>query len=201
MKKIIILSLLAFSAFAQNQTQWGVKIGASVSKTAILNTQNIIIPKFRQDINVGFFRRMQISKFVIQPELYYQVKGGTFSATDVVKNNYQYLSVPLLLGYEITDGLTIQAGPEYSWALNANKKYGPTVKNDLGISAGIHFDFLDMASLFSLELRYTQGLTDINSASIPDYRNRTIQASLHYNLSDYYKWWKKHGDKKILKLK
>jgi hypothetical protein len=50
-------------------------------------------------------------------------------------------------------------------------------------------------------LRYTQGLTDINSASIPDYRNRTIQASLHYNLSDYYKWWKKHGDKKILKLK
>lgn len=208
-------SLLLFVSFLSSAqirplSQYGFKIGTGISKTAIIDNPSNITPKLRNDYNVGLFFRRNFNKFSVQPELYYQVRGGSFKATTnfaetgntILRNHYQYISVPLLLGYEVAKNISIIAGPEYGYALNANTNKGPDVASDFNLVGGIRIDMLDMAHLFSINIRYVHGLsnttvktyTPVGAAAIPlTFQNRTLQISASYNFSDYYNWWKKHG--------
>ncbi|HEY1054721.1 MAG TPA: outer membrane beta-barrel protein, partial [Emticicia sp.] len=146
----------------------------------------------------------------VQPELYYQVRGGSFKATTnfaetgntILRNHYRYISVPLLLGYEVAKNISIVAGPEYGYSLNANTNKGPDVASDFNLVGGVRIDMLDMAHLFSINIRYVHGLSNTTNkiyiptgaAAVPlTFQNRTLQISATYNFSDYYNWWKKHG--------
>lgn len=131
--------------------------------------------------------RYRLQKFVLQPEALLAIKGGTFQVERVggrttTSNDYYYVSVPLLLGYIPTEGLTLQAGPEFSYALNAGKTGGPGAKNDLGLAIGVHYDFLDMLDKFSLHVRYVHGFTDVSSEPLATYKNRVVQVAIAYNL-------------------
>jgi hypothetical protein len=217
MKKILttILVLVSISSFAQikSATQYGFKVGTGNSKTAIIDNQTNIINKFRNDLNVGAFYRWNNKKLSLQPELYYHVKGGSFKASTnftetgntILRNNYQYVSVPLIFGYEVAKNVHLILGPEYSVALNAGTKYGPAKNSDFGLVTGLRIDMLDVAHLFSLNFRYVHGFTNTTDKTytladksvIPlNFQNRTLQLSATYNFSDYYRWYKKHGDKK-----
>jgi hypothetical protein len=167
---------------------FGVKIGASLSR---LNVSGITpnIPKQSLAPNLGVMYRYRLQKFVIQPELLLAEKGGNFqtqrigaAGRDTKTNKYYYASVPVLLGYIPTEGLTLQAGPEFSYALNAGSTNGPGSKNDLGIVAGVHYDFLDMLDKFSLHIRYVHGLTNVSPQELAVYKNRALQVSIVYNL-------------------
>ena len=134
--------------------------------------------------------RFRYNRFVIQPEVLYSAKGGTFQAVKVggkvtTKNNFAYISVPLLFGYIPTEGITLQVGPEFSYALNSGTATGPGTRNDIGLVVGAHYDFLDMLDKFSLHLRYIHGLKNVAPPSDPalavDYRNRVLQLSMVYN--------------------
>lgn len=217
MKKILttILILVNIISFAQIRfdTQYGFKVGTGNSKTAIINNKTNITSKFRNDLNVGAFYRWNLKKVSIQPEVYYQVRGGSFKAgsnfaetsNTILRNNYQYVSVPILLGYEVAKNVHLIVGPEYGVALNAGTKYGPVKNTDFNIVGGLRIDMLDAAHLFSLNFRYVYGLTNTTNKTytlddksvIPlNFQNRTFQLSATYNFSDFYRWYKKHDDKK-----
>ncbi len=217
MKKILttILVLVSIISFAQVRpnTQYGFKVGISDSKIAIINNRSNIIPKYKNNINIGLFYRWNLKKISVQPDLYYQAKGGTLkSATNftetgntILRNNYQYLTGAVLLGYEIVKNVHLVAGPEYGYSLNTGTKRGPDVNSDLSLIGGIRIDMLDAAHLFSLNIRYVHGLTNTTNKTytlddksvIPlNFQNRTLQVSASMNVSDYYRWYKKHGDKK-----
>ncbi|WP_128543095.1 porin family protein [Larkinella soli] len=184
--RIFILSaflLASFSSFAQVGGHFGVKAGVNSAKTA-QDGPTRFYSRFKNDFHLGAMYRLRLNRIVLQPEALYSVKGGSFkeyTTGRVTRNNYNYLSLPLLVGYIPTEGLTFQAGPEFSYALNTTRTNGPAKKNDLGIVVGVHYDFLDLAEKFSLHLRYIHGLNDISGTPTVKYYNRTFQASIVYN--------------------
>ncbi|GAB2514735.1 porin family protein [Spirosoma aerophilum] len=165
---------------------FGVKVGASFTQVAISGT-SVNIPKRSLEPHLGVMYRYRYHKVVLQPEALLAVKGGTFQQEQVggrstTKQSYYYASLPLLLGYIPTEGLTIQAGPEFSYALNQSATSGPNAQNDIGAVVGVHYDFLDMLNKFSLHVRYVYGFTNVSPEATASYYNRNLQVSLVYNL-------------------
>lgn len=121
-KCLILIIALAFSsgAFAQLPISLGFKFGLNSSKlstkVADFNEKNI------NNYLAGAFVRLNLSKFYIQPELYFNTKGGKLeqNAVDVVKSiDLKTLDMPILLGYNIIKlpafNLRINAGPVISF--------------------------------------------------------------------------------------
>ncbi len=203
----VFVSVLSF-AQVRPATQYGFKIGISDSKTAIINNRTNITPKLKNNINAGVFYRWNLKKISVQPEAYFQAKGGSFKATTnfaetgntILRNDYQYLTGSLVLGYEVAKNIHLVVGPEYGYALNAGTKRGPYAQTDFSIAGGVRIDMLDAAHLFSLNIRYVHGLTNTTNKTytledksvIPlNFQNRTLQVSASFNFSDYYRWAKK----------
>ena len=188
---------LTTSILAQAQSNrpvgghFGIKVGAGLTNLSISGiTANI--PKQALQPHIGVMYRYRYNKFVFQPEALIAIKGSTFrverlGTTTTTKALYTYASVPVLLGYIPTEGLTLQAGPEFSYALSTGEN-GPGQRNDLGIAVGAHYDFLDMFDKLSLHLRYVYGLNNVSPEPLATYKNRTFQVSVVYN---FYKKNKK----------
>ena len=186
--------MLSAGAFGQIKTQWGLQGGFTESKVQILDNPDQANIHNELDVYGGVFYRFYGKKFEIQPEFYYQKVGGSHTG---FANRYEYLTVPLLFGYKPTEGLTLQIGPEYSYALSSKTTYAPDKPSDWGISTGFRIDMLDGFSLFSFNFRYTWGMSNVaervSLSKIPlDFRNRIFQVGVSYNFSDLYRWNKKH---------
>jgi len=191
---LLLTSLFALPLRSRAQSDnpvgghFGVKIGAGLSQVNITGV-NTNIPKRSLQPNLGVMYRYRLHKFVAQPELLFAMKGATFQ-TPVVGTtertttavNYYYINVPLLLGYIPTEGLTVQAGPELGYALNAGKTNGPGNRYDVSLVVGAHYDFLDMLNKFSLHVRYIYGFANVSPVSQATYLNRQLQVSVVYNL-------------------
>lgn len=189
---LISVLFLTISGLAQAQSNnpvgghFGVKVGASLTRISVSGiTQNI--PKQALQPHLGLMYRYRYNRFVVQPEVLLAVKGGTFQQERVggrvnSRALYTYASVPLLLGYIPTEGLTLQAGPEFSYALSTDPVNGPGPRNDLGVVVGAHYDFLDMLDKFSLHIRYVYGLNNVSPEPLATYKNRNFQVSVVYNL-------------------
>ncbi len=165
---------------------FGVKVGAGLTRVSI-GGLSLNIPKQALVPHLGVMYRYRQQRFVFQPEALLALKGATFQVQrganrETTSNRYYYVSAPLLLGYIPTEGLTFQAGPEFSYALNAGSETGPGRRNDLGLVVGVHYDFLDLLDKFSLHIRYVHGLTNVSPEPLATYRNRTLQVSAVYNL-------------------
>lgn len=183
----LVCPLLTYGQEAKISSHFGVKAGPSVTTLRVSGvTPNS--PRRKTDFHLGGMYRFRYNKFVLQPEVLFSRKGGTFVADRVggrqtIRNNFNYISVPILFGYIPTEGLTLQVGPELSYGFESVN--GPGRRNDLGIVIGAHYDFLDMLDKFSLHVRYIHGLNNVAAPSDPalaiDYRNRVLQASLVYN--------------------
>ncbi len=188
---LIFVFFLTTSLLVQAQSNqpigghFGVKVGAGITN---LNVSGITanIPRRAIQPHLGVMYRYRYNKFVFQPEALIAIKGSTFRVerlgnTTTTKAAYTYVSVPVLLGYIPTEGLTLQAGPEFSYALGTGEN-GPGQRNDLGIAVGAHYDFLDMLEKFSLHIRYVYGLNNVSPEPLATYKNRTFQVSMVYNL-------------------
>ncbi len=187
---LLTCPFLTLAQEAKISSHFGIKAGPSLTRLSVSGiTPNI--PKQKIDYHLGGMYRFRYNRFVVQPELLYSAKGGTFQAVRVggketTKNNYAYVSVPILLGYIPTEGITLQVGPEFSYALNSGTGASePGQRNDFGLVVGAHYDFLDMLDKFSLHLRYIHGLNNVAYSPDPnlgvDYRNRVLQLSMVYN--------------------
>lgn len=185
---LLVTSPLLSQAQSNNPVggHFGIKVGATLTRVAISGT-SANIPKQALEPNLGLMYRYRLQRLVLQPELLFAVKGGTFQVEQVggrktTSNQYLYASLPILFGYIPTEGLTVQAGPEFSYALNAGSSTGPGAKNDLGLAVGVHYDFLDMLDKLSLHIRYVYGFTNVSPEPTATYSNRVLQISAVYNL-------------------
>lgn len=204
---LLLLPALTFGQMEQSTFVFGPKVGAQMTRVRIIDNPTTTDSKNRFDFNAGVFGRLNYGKFSIQPEVMYQEKGANFEGNGTQQQSYQYLSTPVILGYKVAKGINLEFGPEYSWALNAGAAdenrniFGPDAKNDVALVVGTRIDMLDALSMFSINIRYVHGLTNVTNRvaadEVPlDFRNRTLQLSISYNFSEYYKWWKKYGVKK-----
>lgn len=127
-------------------------------------------------------------------ELLYSNKGN---AENYLQENLQlnYLNLPMLLGYQLTDNLTLQFGPEMGYLLKANSY--PSVRIgeiefynkriEFGMTAGVQITMLDYLDLgfryahgFTSTLDYVGGSLGPSFEEIINYKNRSFQVSIGY---------------------
>ncbi len=193
-KKLIALittTLLSASLSAQTiylKPHFGAKIGMNTAFTRLSPNYTYIL-RNQTHFNFGAFYRIRKDRFIIQPELEYTVKGGTFKGGGVggedpiIKNNFNYFVVSPTIGYILTEGLTLEGGPQFGFRVNTVN--APYKANETSLSIGLRYDVLDALEDLSFSLRYNYGLTNISPVASQTMTNRTVQLSVIYN------WYKK----------
>ncbi|TAF94323.1 MAG: porin family protein [Runella slithyformis] len=178
---LFTISLTASAQTVYMKPHFGVRAGLNSAYTTF-SPNFIYTLRLQSHLNLGAFYRIRSKKFVFQPEVQYQVKGGTFKGeSEIIRNNFNYVSFTPVVGYVITEGLTFEAVPEYSFAVNDVKTNGPEQKRDVGMGIGLRYDVLDAGEDFSLNLRYTRGFTNLTTVPTQTQYNSVFQLSVIYN--------------------
>lgn len=184
-KLLLLLTFISLSVTAQTvyiKPHLGLRAGLNVA-TSTYSPNFIYNTKRQSHPNLGVFYRIRTQKWAFQPEVQLSVRGGTFKGElEVVRNNFNFASFVPVVGYIITEGLTFEVAPEFSYALIAPKSIVPLRRNEFSVGSGFRFDFMDMAEDFSLNIRYVHGFTNLSTTKTESLYNRTLQVSVIYNL-------------------
>lgn len=168
----LIAAILMTTVAGAQKINLGIKAGVNMSS----NTGNGMKGTLQQGFDVGAFSEIKLAKkWAIHPELYYSHRSSeradnfmTYYVTEGVANadkdiKLNYVSLPVLLSYNISSVLSIQAGPQLNWLFfeddNLLKNDRDAFKKtDLGIAGGVTLHL----EKFRIYGRYTQGLSDVN---------------------------------------
>lgn len=202
----IFISLATTAQMKQSPFVFGPKIGLQANKLYIPDKPAAVDPKLNIQYQAGVFGRLNFGqKFSIQPEATFQILGGVLK-TPSEKHTFHYLSTPIMVQASPFKGFFLEAGPMFSWALNQGYKkpgitqFGPDQATDVAAVLGARIDLLDAFSMFSVNLRFVRGFNNVSTrtynTSTLELQNRSFQLGITYNFSEYYKWWRKYGDKK-----
>lgn len=203
MKKLFLGAAIAMSSLTFAQ-QFGLKGGMNVS--SLSKDANLDDNKSKIGFNAGVFMNAPIAEnFSIQPEVLYNdlgskvtrsatVNGTTYKAD--YSRNLGYISVPVMLQYNATPAFYLEAGPQFSFLVNAEDKYksstNGTTNNsnivalnkdafngfDFGVGLGAGYYFTPNIGLTA---RYVAGFTDIYKNNSGDaVKNNNFQVGLAY---------------------
>lgn len=232
MKKLFVGLAFAGSLLinAQEKTKssspitFGVKGGLNASTISRSNNNtytdgyNNDDDKLKVGFHVGVFANIPVAeKFSIQPELLFSQIGSKveerftyvgstsgFTSSSEYKVNLNYLTLPVMVQYNILPQLYVEAGPEFGYLLGGTAKGDDTTiqtkgnstttsvksfSKDLpmeiyrrfnfgvGIGAGYYF-----TQNFGVTARFTAGLTNIMKGDVGDYkaRNNAFQVGVAY---------------------
>ncbi|MGK2863777.1 MAG: porin family protein [Chitinophagaceae bacterium] len=170
-KKIIFsiwFSLIGYACCSQ--VSFGVKSGINIATTKDL----IAYPKNRVGWYAGAFSKIPIhKKLFLQPEFLYSTKGHkSYNQIGDSKliTRFNYLNVPILLGYKIDHKTSLFFGPELGYLtsahllvsdienLNVSKNYPP--KFDVGLAVGLNYKIIKN---IGAEVRYNYGFNTLYS--------------------------------------
>jgi hypothetical protein len=179
MKKLTIIGLLALFALtgnAQGIFDAGLKAGINTSK--ISTTIDNYTPETINNYLFGAFARVNMWRFYIQPEAYFNSKGGEYidklNASTINSFNLKTVDVPALLGFKIIDqkafNLRVMAGPVFSFVTDKSVK-GQFAEDKLkdnffGWQYGAGVDFL----FLTLDVRKETYSDDIYAS--PDFNTK-----------------------------
>jgi hypothetical protein len=182
--KLISIALLLFigsSAFSQSLS-FGIKGGANLGKISGQSFKN----EFTLGYHVGGFVTIGLGKkFAIQPEvLFNQVNVDTsssfnqvFRPNNISKIQLKYLSIPIIMNYNLSNLFALQVGPQFGILMDKNKNLSQNgqdaFKNgDFSMLGGIQLKLLK----FRIYGRYVIGLNDISNITNSDkWKNQTVQ--------------------------
>lgn len=199
------LFLTATSAFAQDNVDnsasrtpsFGVKGG--VNFATVNGGENFDSPDSRTSFHVGGLAEFPLADiFSLQVEALYSGQGfdADFDGPDGDKAEFQldYINVPVLAKFYIVKGLSVEAGPQFSFLvneefdLNPNSNDGDIDFNNTALDAE-NFEFgvaggLTFQTEFGLFAsgRYNYGFTEIfrKSEALKDIHNSVFQISVGY---------------------
>ncbi|MGA9213569.1 porin family protein [Kaistella sp.] len=202
MKKLFLSAAVAMSSLAFAQ-QFGIKGGMNVS--SISKDGGLSDTESKIGFNAGVFLNAPLAaNFSIQPEVLYNDLGSKVTYGQNDQNSYStnlgYISVPVMFQYNATPQFYLEAGPQFSFLVNANSKlkdgsnnttvtdWTQTAKDNLntfdfgvGIGAGYYF-----TPQLGLTARYAAGVTKIgkndNAFGRPysESKNNNFQVGLAY---------------------
>ena len=191
--KTMLLSLATMLLFisvshAQKFTI-GVKGGVSINKM----TGKSFKEEFTYGYHVGGSATIGLGKkFAIQPEvLFNQINTDTSSQFSSIYqfnhiNNIKlsYLSIPLILNYNVSNLVALQVGPQFGILLDQNKNLlqngGEAFKKgDFAMLGGLQLNILK----FRVYGRYVIGLNNLDNIGNKDeWKSQSIQLGLGINL-------------------
>jgi len=182
-------SLLIFLSSFSQTFNIGIKGGASINKIDGSSFKD----EFTYGYHLGGFATIGLSKkFAIQPEvLFNQFKTDTssnfssiyhFNNVSHIKLNY--LSIPILLNYNVSNILALQAGPQFGILLDQNKNLLQNGQDafksgDFSMLGGLQLKLLK----FRVYGRYAIGLSDINNITNSDkWKSQSFQLGVGLSL-------------------
>jgi hypothetical protein len=191
-KNLIAITLLLIASATTIQAQFlkvVAKGGANVTKI----TGSSFDEKFTYGYHAGGFATIKLSKKIgLQPEvLFSQINTSTDSSFNTLYNslinpNYvknislKYLTIPVVLNYNLHKRVALQGGVQYAKLIDGNKtllRNGEEAfkSGDFSALAGIQVS----VSRFVLSGRYLVGLNNINDIDNRDqWKNQNIQLSV-----------------------
>ena len=185
--------LLAYSQMNAQGITYGFQTSANIAVQSpigdIYNNDD-----FKAGFNVGVFGNYNFNKaFGLQTELNYMQNG---SQTEIVKNSYNYISVPVLVSYNLLQKanenwrINLYVGPYVSFLLNAERKYSDNETSNMDLVDNTNITELGVVYGFSvkhpiqnhyvvLNLRFGLGLTpyDVENS---DPKNKHIGIGIGY---------------------
>jgi hypothetical protein len=190
MKSSILTIAVFFTSlsFANAQTfHAGLKLGSNINKISGQSFKD----EFTYGYHAGAFVQIGLGKkWSIQPELLYnQVNTDTsnrfselykLSLNKISNIKLSYLSIPVLLNYNIGKNFALQAGPQFGVLLDQNRNLlengkDAFSKGDFSMLGGVQ---IKLASL-RIYGRYAIGLNNLNDIDNQDkWKNQSIQLGL-----------------------
>lgn len=184
MKKLIAAIALSVIAFVNVNAQT-VAFKAGYSHSDVLlspEPANIFTPKGTFHAGIAIKDIKLTDKIGFQPELLYSMQG--FRVAGIGNVGIHYLSVPLLVTFPVTEGLSLQVGPQVGYMINSrvgvvndlfSVTYNGLFRNlDAGAVAGVEYQVSDNISLGG---RYYLGMTNVN---------KDFSLGNNNNFSDYF---------------
>jgi hypothetical protein len=174
--KFLPLALLFFigsTAFSQT-FKLGIKGGANLGKISGKSFKD----EYKLGYHIGGFATIGLGdKFAIQPEVVFnQVNTDTstnfseiYQFNHINKIKLHYLSIPILLNYNINRFITLQAGPQFGVLLDQNRNLlqngGDAFKSgDFALTGGLQLNLLK----FRVYGRFVGGQTNIDNVGDAD---------------------------------
>ena len=195
MKKLFLFfAVVAITGLAQTYAQdvnFGAKAGVNFADITGDDADSF---SGLTSFHVGFVAEIMISDmFAFQPELLYSAQGSDWEE-DYEGETYKgtvkadYLNVPLMAKYYVSEGLSLEAGPQIGLLLSATSEQDgfddQDIKDDLkgldfGLNLGVGYK---LENGLNFGARYNLGLTDGNDGLEEDvtYKNSVIQVSIGY---------------------
>ncbi len=193
MKKVVafLFAILFFGIITQAQgIKWGIKAGSNLTK--------ISGQSFNQNFNLayqaGLFSEIDFTNTIgIQPEiLFSETSSTTTSGLNAIYSNFNlnhsfnlnYLSIPILLRYNLNKLVTLNVGPQFSILMSNNNTVMQNGENafkqgDVSMVGGIQ---LNLAA-FRIYGRYAIGISDLNNISNQDtWNSQQIQLGIGLRL-------------------
>lgn len=195
MKKLILCAVLLIAGISSSNAQilkFGVKGGVNFAN---LNggTEGIDYDfKNKTGFYAGAVAEIKIlPNFSLQPEAMFSSQGAASDVEGIDDFNLDYISVPVMAKfYLITDRLSIEAGPQFSFLINdSDAVFNEIVSDEMSERVEGQkpksFDFaiaggasLNIAGGLFAQARYTIGLTEISKNA--EAKNAVFQLGLGY---------------------
>jgi len=179
MKRLfLILLVIMISLPAISQIKFGLKAGVSTNNLSMETVKTLTsgstsytvdaLTEAKYGFHGGAFFRLTLLGIYVQPELLfttrtneYTVKNVQTSASSVVKQNFNKLDIPVMLGFKLGP-LRLNAGPSASLLINTPKELidSPDFESmynrmTIGYQAGVGLDIL---KTLTVDLRYEGSL-------------------------------------------
>ncbi len=176
MKKVLLTVFAALIVFgASAQFKGGLKAGANLAN---VSGDGVDGNDMLFGFHVGVYGQFALSDaLTLQPEVLYYGAGAKFGDEDY---KLSYLAVPVMFKYALGDMFNVQAGPQLGLLLSTDpSELKDGLKGtDFGLNLGLGATF----SKFSVDARYSLGLSNISDVDGGDLKNNVIQISLGYQL-------------------
>ena len=183
MKKLFLLSIIAIFAIGNvnaQQVKFGAKAGVNFASVSGDDADDI---DGKTSFHVGGVANIGISdKLAIQPEVVYSSQGFTSNEDGSdVEGTLNYINIPVLIDFEIAQGLSLQAGPQVGINIKKELDIDGQVFDldaedfDYGAALGLEYQ---MESGLFFQARYTLGFADFLKDS--DAKNNVLSFSLGY---------------------
>jgi len=193
MKKLSLtgaILLLTFCSFAQ-EISGGIKAGLNLANQKFSGDGLSIDTKAKPGIIVGGFVTVMFSEHLgLQPEVLFSMQGTKFDlGGSDYKSRFNYLTVPILVRYNINEMISVHAGPQIGFLLSAEFE-------EDGDKSDVKDDFkgTDIAGAFGLEVdlpiglgfgaRYVIGFSQISEDpdNFAEVKNSAFQLYARYTL-------------------
>jgi len=207
MKKIftILFLFVAFTSLSFAQMKLGLKVGGNIANLSGDDVEN---PDSKFGFAFGGFFEYQFSPLiVVQPEIYYTMKGATDKESDGAGGTvdltytFDYIEIPVLVKVLIPiQGSNIKpeifAGPflginttakgkaEFSNGQTIEQDFEDTKSTEFGVQFGGGIGFNVGKNEVGFDIRYILGLTTVDdSVEKADIKNNVINFNAYYAFS------------------